>query len=91
MNSAEKENRVSVDGKSCRLTPLEYGVYTLLKRNAGDTLSRELLLRQVWGYLSDADTRSVDMCVKRLRDKIGTKRIRTVYGKGYCLLTEAEM
>lgn len=85
MKTAKKKNVITVDGQDLRLTPLEYDVYVLLKRNQGDTLSRELLLRQVWGYLSAADTRSVDMCVKRLRDKIGTDRIRTVYGKGYML------
>ncbi len=85
MRSVKEENQVTVGGRSCRLTPLEYEVYQLLKLNQGDTLSRDLLLKEVWGYLSEADTRSVDMCVKRLRDKIGTDRIRTVYGKGYML------
>lgn len=87
MRSVKKENHVIVDGRSCQLTPLEYEVFQLLKLNQGDTLSRDLLLKEVWGYLSEADTRSVDMCVKRLRTKIGSERIRTVYGKGYMLTT----
>ena len=56
MRSVKKENQVTVGGKSCRLTPLEYEVYQLLKLNQGDTLSRDLLLKEVWGYLSEADT-----------------------------------
>lgn len=85
MKSEKHNGEITVDGETCRLTPLEYDVYMLLKLNAGDTLSRELLLKQVWGYRSEVDTRSVDMCMKRLRNKIGPERIRTVYGKGYML------
>ncbi|MBR3098518.1 MAG: winged helix-turn-helix domain-containing protein [Clostridia bacterium] len=68
---------------ACLLSPLEYSLYKWMKLHEGDVLSREVLLRDVWGYREMGDTRTVDMCVKRLRNKIGANRIESVYGKGY--------
>lgn len=75
-----------MDGLRCSgLTPLEMRVYQLLYLHEGDIISRETLLRDVWGFQNLCDTRSVDMCVRRLRSKIGPNRIVTVYGKGYMM------
>ena len=49
----------------------------------GDT---DALLKNVWGFPTEADTRSVDMCIRRLRVKIGSGVIRTIYGRGYILM-----
>ncbi len=68
---------------ACLLSPLEYSLYEWMKLHEGDVLSREVLLRDVWGDREMGDTRTVDMCVKRLRNKIGANRIESVYGKGY--------
>ena len=67
------------------LSPLEYDLFMWMKSHQGDILTRETLLRNVWGFKSLGETRTVDMCVQRLRRKIGADRIRTVHGKGYLM------
>ncbi len=67
------------------LSPLEYDLFMWMKSHQGDILTRETLLRNVWGFKSMGETRTVDMCVQRLRRKIGADRIRTVHGKGYLM------
>ena len=67
------------------LSPLEYDLFMWMKTHQGDILTRETLLRNVWGFKSIGETRTVDMCVRRLRKKIGADRIRTVHGKGYLM------
>ena len=75
------------DGTACVLSSLEYDLYCRLRDHRGTVVSREALLRDVWGFRSMADTRTVDMCVLRLRRKIGPDRIRSVYGKGYQMIS----
>ncbi len=79
---------VQVNGKACQLTRTEFDLYQWMRRYRGKIVSRDVLLRNVWGFSSKAETRSVDMCVRRLRAKIGTDSIRTIYGKGYILTIE---
>ncbi len=52
---------------------------------AGRVQSRDILLREVWGYAGDVDSRTVDTHVRRLRKKLGPEsaRIETVIGVGY--------
>ena len=84
---AENVRTIAVNGKILPLTPLEYDVFRMLKSGAGTVFSRETLLRDIWGYQCLVDTRTVDMCVKRLREKIGKERILTVYGQGYMMVS----
>ena len=72
-----------------RLSPLERELYECMRAREGSVISREELLRVVWGFQAPGMTRTVDMCVMRLRAKIGTDRIRSVYGKGYMLRAES--
>jgi DNA-binding response OmpR family regulator len=70
------------------LTKLEAGVLTLLFANPGMVLSRGRFLDEVWGYHRHPTTRTVDMHVARVREKIGDagpspRYIRTVHGIGY--------
>ena len=51
--------------------------------NKGKVLTRELLLEKIWGYEYDGDTRTVDVHIRRLRQKIGEEYITTVRGVGY--------
>ena len=74
------------NGTFCALSNLEYELFCLLKQNSGTVVSREKMLHDVWGFQSMGDTRTVDMCILRLRKKIGTERIRSVYGKGYTMM-----
>ena len=73
------------------LTTQEFHLLHTLTRHAGQVLSREQLLQQVWGYDYYGDLRVVDAAVKRLRAKLrraapGSEVISTVRGVGYKLL-----
>ncbi len=58
------------DGKEIPLTPKEYGLLALFLRRTGCALTREEILKRVWGYDILVTTRSVDRCVNTLRNKI---------------------
>jgi DNA-binding response OmpR family regulator len=81
--------RTSVAGEAVHLTPTEFDLLLCLARAAGQVLSRERLLREVWdwgdAWGSASAARTVDSHVKALRAKIGGARIRTVHGVGYAL------
>jgi len=74
--------------KALRLTPREFDLLVFFTSNVGRVLSREELLRKVWGYDYLGDTRTVDVHVRRLRAKLGEKNrvIETVTGSGYKLV-----
>lgn len=80
-----RERMIRVNGKDLRLTRTEYDLYQWMRQHEGAVVSRDALLKNVWGFPVEADTRSVDMCVRRLRAKIGSGVIQTVYGKGYMM------
>ena len=67
------------------LTPREFDLLSFFARNPGRVLSREELLRKVWGYDYLGETRTVDVHVRRLRRKLGEEHatIETVLGSGY--------
>ena len=74
-------------GDRLDLTPREFDLLAFLARNPGRALSREELLRKVWGYDYVGETRTVDVHVRRLRAKLGNHQglIETVLGAGYKL------
>jgi len=79
---------VAVRGESVTLTSKEYDLLLYLARNPGIVLSRDALLREVWGYDFPVDTRTVDVHIRWLRQKIEDdpsvpSRIVTVRGHGY--------
>ncbi|MET8689924.1 two-component system response regulator CseB [Streptomyces sp. NPDC004732] len=76
---------VTVRDAPVALTPTELKVLLEFAAEPGIVLDRHALLRNVWDYGWDADTRVVDLCVQRLRRKIGRDRIETVRGFGYKL------
>ncbi len=76
------------DESELRLTHKEFDLLASLMRNQGAVLSRDLLLEKVWGYQYSAETKTVDVHVRWLREKIEDdpsqpKRIITVRGVGY--------
>jgi len=78
------------DGQPQDLTRTEFALARHLFQHAGELLTRERLLRQVWGTDPDLDTRTVDAYVSRLRKKLGLGagreiEIVTVHGCGYRL------
>jgi DNA-binding response OmpR family regulator len=76
---------VSVAGHRLTLTPREFDLLAFLARHPGRAVSRDELLRKVWGYDYLGETRTVDVHVRRLRMKLGEERglIETVTGSGY--------
>jgi DNA-binding response OmpR family regulator len=78
-------------GRPLSLTPREFELLAFLARNPGRVLSRDELLRKVWGYDYVGETRTVDVHVRRLRAKLGDqgKLIQTVTGAGYKLAARA--
>ena len=70
---------------STRLTFKEFELLRLLVENKNIVLSREKLLELVWDYEYEGNTRTVDIHIQRLRNKLETDRIKTVYKVGYRL------
>ena len=78
-------HRVSAHGKEVELTATEFKLLRLLMEREGRVQSRTQLLETVWGAQPDIQTRTVDMHVQRLRQKLGKAGdcIKTVRGAGY--------
>ena len=80
------ENReCTLDGDVLTLTAQEFSLLQALMESPDSPLTREELLRTAWGYHSAGETRTVDVHIQRLRRKIGTSCIETVYKLGYRL------
>lgn len=78
--------KVSRNGVLVDLTPQEYELFEVLVRNRNVALSREKLLELAWGYDYEGDTRTVDVHIQKLRQKLGLgHKIKTVYKMGYRL------
>lgn len=67
------------------LTRLEFLLLRELAEHAGQSVSKKKLLASVWGYDFDPGSNVVDVCVRRLRSKLGFELIKTVRGEGYQL------
>ncbi len=76
---------VTVNGREVVLTQKEFEVLCLLLKNRGQVLSRERLIEDVWGYAFTGESRTVDVHVRTLRQKLGEAGayIETVRGYGY--------
>lgn len=82
--------RVFRDEREIALTLKEYDLLEYLRANAGKVISREVLLDKVWGYGFAGDSRTVDVHIRWLREKIedepaNPRHIKTVRGVGYRL------
>ncbi|GAC1537267.1 MAG: response regulator transcription factor [Herpetosiphon sp.] len=81
---------VTLAGTPVSLTPMEFELLYFLTANCGQVFDRETLFREVWGYEYVGETNLVDVCIRRLREKIERepsrpRRILTVRGIGYKL------
>jgi two-component system, OmpR family, alkaline phosphatase synthesis response regulator PhoP len=76
---------VEVNQETIRLTRREFELLRYLVQNKNRVVSRDRLLERVWGYDRSVETRSVDVHVGRLRNKLGdaSRQIETVIGLGY--------
>jgi DNA-binding response OmpR family regulator len=80
-----EDMRVLCAGQEVKLTRKEFALLTNLVKNAGRVATRQNLLDNVWGYSYFGDTRTLDVHIRRLRQKLGdcSSCIETVVGIGY--------
>ena len=77
---------VTLDGRQLEMPPKEIELLYFLASHTGKVFTREQLLEQVWGFDFFGDSRTVDVHVKRIREKLGEDHeweLRTVWGVGY--------
>ena len=80
-----KKHEVTASGEIVNLTLKEYELLKRLMKNSNIVMTRDLLLEEIWGYDFDGETRTVDVHVRTLRQKLGKsgERIEAVRGVGY--------
>lgn len=80
-----ERHRVGAAGREVALTFKEFSLLQFLMENSGRVLTRDRILETVWGYDFEGETRTVDMHIKTLRQKLGEAGalIETVRGVGY--------
>lgn len=80
-----RAHTVTSDGVEVNLTLKEYELLLMLIKNAGQVMSRDILLEKIWGYEYYGETRTVDVHIRTLRGKLGNNGeiIETVRGVGY--------
>ena len=87
-----QNKQVLVDEQPCKLTSMEYETLALLASNPGKVFSRDDLLNELKGVDSELFSRSIDIMVSRLRQKIKNEHqrqyIQTVWGRGYQFVGE---
>jgi DNA-binding response OmpR family regulator len=82
-------HRASIAGRSASLSAREASLLAAFARHAGEVLTREDLLRQVWELDFDPGSNVVEVYVAALRRKLGSQVIETVRGRGYRLRVSA--
>lgn len=82
-----EKHEVRIDGSHIELTYKEYELLSFLLINRGIVLKRDVIMDQVWGIDYEGESRTLDMHVKTLRQKLGDygNRIRTVRNVGYVI------
>jgi len=82
-----EKHRVSIGGETIELTFKEFELLRIFMQNAGIVLQRETLMNKVWGTDYEGESRTLDMHIKTLRQKIGEygNHIKTVRNVGYRL------
>lgn len=80
-----KKHSVTVDSKLCELTYKEFELLRYLLENIGIVLTRDQIMERVWGFDYEGESRTVDMHIKTLRQKLAGKGdiIKTVRNVGY--------
>ena len=78
-------HKVTADGQEIVLTHKEFELLEYLLENRNIVLTREKILDRIWGYTSDIETRTLDVHIRSLRQKLGASGdcIETVRGVGY--------
>ena len=84
---------VEINGKTAKVTPIEFDIINLLMQNYGNMVSSAKILNDVWGYSSDDAVETIRVHMRHIRSKLdkisdGKKYIETIYGGGYRLIPE---
>lgn len=88
----EEKHEIKLDNNLIELNPKEFKTLTILLRNINNLTSRSDLIKKVWGEDYFGDTRTLDVHIRRIRDKMsyknfGAEYIRTVHGLGYKIVS----
>lgn len=85
-----KKRIATIRGETIDLTPMEYALLLYLSRHAQQAISREVLLKKVWGYETLVETRACDDTIRRLRKKLVNSGlvIETVWGYGFRVIED---
>jgi len=91
----ELKHEVSLDGRKVKLNPKEFSILVLLVKNINNLIKRIELIKRIWGEDYYGDTRTLDVHIRRIRNKMsymdfGNKFIKTVHGYGYKLTNNIE-
>ena len=80
-----EKRQVTLDGANCELTYKEFELLKLFLQNAGIVMTRETIMEKIWGIDFEGESRTLDMHIKTLRQKLGDagKHIKTVRNVGY--------
>ena len=87
-----KKHIIKVSGESVVLTLKEFEMLCMLLENRDTVLTRDQILNKIWGYSFDGESRTVDVHIRTLRQKLGGggELIRTVRGIGYKISEESD-
>ena len=82
---------IEINGKSTKVTPIEFDIVNLLMQNYGNMVSSAKILNDIWGYSADDAVETIRVHMRHIRTKIdkiseGKKYIETIYGGGYRLV-----
>jgi len=91
----EEKHELFLDGNSVDLNPKEYKTLAILLKNINNVTTRSELIRLVWGEDYYGDTRTLDVHIRRIREKMslkdfGAAYIKTVHGLGYKLIDKKQ-
>ena len=83
----DSSRKVTISGEEIELTYKEYELLKYLMLNANIVMARDRLLSEVWGFDYEGESRTVDMHIKTLRQKLGDagKYIKTIRSVGYMI------
>lgn len=76
---------VSVKGKKTKIQRLEFELLFYLMQNEGNIVERHILMRDIWGTDVCVGTRTIDVCVCKLKKIIGADKIKSIKKVGYML------
>lgn len=87
VHTDEERHEVTVDGVPCPLTVKEFELLRYMLINQSIVLTRERIMEAVWGFSYEGETRTIDMHIRSLRQKLGpaSRMIHTVRGVGYVM------